>query len=101
MQRITLVRYTTKPGLADENETLARAVYPQLKAAAPAHVAYALFRNGDEFVHLFVNTRDDDAGAVVDLPAFKTYAADIAARTTAPPEQTRMVLDLVESYGLA
>jgi quinol monooxygenase YgiN len=101
MQRLTLVRYTTKSGRADENETLARGVFSELKAAAPAHVAYALFRNGDEFVHLFVNSQDEDAAMLVELPAFKAYVADIAGRCAAPPEQTRMSLELVESYGLA
>jgi hypothetical protein len=55
---VTLVRYTAKPDRADENEALSRAVFKELKAMAPAHVTYALFRNGLEFAHLFVNTRD-------------------------------------------
>jgi len=35
MQRVTLVRYTAKPDRADENETLARAVFADLRTAAP------------------------------------------------------------------
>ena len=31
MQRVTVVRYTTKPGRADENEKLSRAVFAELK----------------------------------------------------------------------
>src|SRR5258708_650556 len=42
MQRVTLVRYAAKPDRAAENETLARAVFAELRAAAPDHVAYAL-----------------------------------------------------------
>jgi len=100
MQRLTLVRYATKPDQTAENETLARAVFAELRAKAPAHVAYALFRNGDEFVHLFVNAEADDSGAVTDLPSFKAYAKDIKARCEAPPEPMRLSLSLLESYGL-
>ena len=101
MQRVTLVRYTTKPGLADENEALSRAVFAELKAKAPAHIAYALFRDGPDFVHLFVNAQSEDASALVELPAFKAYAKDVAERCEAPPDQLRLRVRLLDSYGLA
>jgi hypothetical protein len=101
MQRVTLVRYTAKPDRAAENERLARAVFAELKQAAPPHIAYALFRNGVEFIHLFVNTKDDDAGALIGLASFKAYAKDVAERCEAPPEPLRLGGRLLESYGLA
>ena len=101
MQRVTLVRYTAKPDRAAENETLARAVFAELKAAAPDHVTYALFRDGLDFVHLFVNTQDDDSNALTELPSFKAYGADVGARCEAPPSVTRLGMQLLESYGLA
>ena len=100
MQRVTLVRYAAKPDLAAENESLARAVFTELRATAPEGVAYALFRNGAEFVHLFVNLVDDSSDAVTELPSFKAYAKDTAERFVAPPEVTRLGLRLLESYGL-
>jgi hypothetical protein len=100
MQRVTLVRYTAKPDRADENEALSRAVFAELKATAPAHVTYALFRNGLEFVHLFVNTKTEDASPLTELESFKTYSKDVAERCEAPPEVTRFALTLLESYGL-
>jgi hypothetical protein len=100
MQRVVLVRYTAKPDRAAENENLARAVFAELRAAAPEHVAYALFRDGLDFVHLFVNTRTDDSSALTELPSFKAYAKDVADRCEAPPEQTRLSVSLLESYGL-
>ncbi len=100
MQRVTLVRYATKPDRAAENETLARAVFAELRAEAPDHVAYALFRNGVEFVHLFINTEADDSSPVTELPSFKAYAKDVVARCEAPPEPTRLSVRLLESYGL-
>lgn len=100
MPRLTMVRYTTKPDRAEENEALSRAVYDELRANAPAHIAYALFRSGEDFVHLFINTEADSSDAVTELPAFKLYARDIADRCVVPPESTRLSLDLVEAYGL-
>jgi hypothetical protein len=100
MQRVTLVRYTAKPDRAAENERLARAVFAELKAAAPEHVAYALFRNGEDFVHLFINTQADDSSPVTELPSFKAYAKDVVERCEAPPEPLRLSVRLLESYGL-
>ncbi len=101
MQRVTLVRYAAKPNRAVENETLARAVFAELRAAAPDHVAYALFRDGADFVHLFINFQADDSSPVTELPSFKAYAKDIIERCVEPPEQTRLGVRLLESYGLA
>ena len=101
MQRVTLVRYAAKPDRAAENERLALAVFAELRQAAPPHIAYALFRNGTEFVHLFINTKDDDASALIGLAGFKAYAKDVAERCEAPPEPLRLTGRVLESYGLA
>jgi len=100
MQRVTLVRYVAKPDRATENEALARAVFDELRRTAPPHIAYALFKNGPEFVHLFVNLRADDSSPVTELPSFKVYAKDVLERCEAPPEPMRLSLQLLESYGL-
>jgi hypothetical protein len=99
MQRVTLVRYTAKPDRATENEALSKAVFVELKAAAPSNVGYALFRNGLEFVHLFVNLKDDDSSPVTELPSFKAYVKDIVERCEAPPASTRLTLQVLDSYG--
>ncbi|HZP18940.1 MAG TPA: hypothetical protein VFB16_01920 [Bauldia sp.] len=101
MPRVTLVRYTAKPGRAEENEALSKAVFAELHKVAPGHVAYGLFRDGDSFLHLFVNTVEDDSSAVTELPSFKAFGANISERTVTPPETTRIAYDLVASYGLA
>jgi hypothetical protein len=99
MQRVTLVRYAAKPDRADENQDLALAVFNELKITRPDHVAYALFRDGVDFVHLFVNLRDDDSSAVTELPTFKAYAKEVVERSEAPPEPMRLSLGLLASYG--
>src|SRR5438105_4125180 len=101
MQRVTLVRYRAKPERAAENEALSRAVFEELRAKMPENMAYALFRDGLEFVHLFVNLEADDSSALTELSSFKAYSQDTAGRFEAPPEVTRLSLNLVESYGLA
>jgi hypothetical protein len=100
MQRVTLVRYTAKPDCTAQNETLARAVFAELRAAAPDHVAYLLFRDGLDFVHLFINVQADDSDPVTELPTFKAFAKGIVERCEAPPQQTRLAVRLLESYGL-
>ena len=101
MQRVTLVRYTTKPGHGDENEALSRAVFEELRATRPAHISYSLFRAGDDFSHLFINSAGDAAEPLTELPSFKAYVTNIASRCVAPPTVVRIDANLLESYGLA
>ena len=101
MQRVTLVRYAAKPDRAAENEALSRAVFAELRTTTPPDVAYALFRNGDEFLHLFVNLVEDSSEVLTDLPSFKTFSRDQAERFDVAPQVERMALTLVESYGFA
>jgi hypothetical protein len=100
MQRVTLVRYKTAPDCADQNEALSRAVFAELRATAPDRVAYALFRDGLEFVHVFINTEADDSSPVTEMASFKAFTKDMNARCEAPPETIRLGVDLLESYGL-
>lgn len=99
MQRVTIVRYTTKPELADENERLSRAVFDEVAAKRLKGVAYGLFRDGADFLHLFVNFEADDAEVLTELPTFKAFIKDGAERWVAPPEQTRAGMVLVRAYG--
>ena len=100
MQRVTLVRYQAKPDRAEENERLSRAVFAELRKTAPEHVAYALFRDGLSFVHVFINSKTDHSSVLTEMPSFKAYSKDAAARFEAPPEVTRVDVRLLESYGL-
>jgi hypothetical protein len=99
MQRVTLVRYTAKPDRAAENEKLSRAVFAQLRDASSEGVAYALFRDGNEFVHVFLNLKEDESAPVTALPAFKAFEEGIAGRCEVPPKATRLAVQLVDSYG--
>jgi hypothetical protein len=99
MQRLTVVRYTTKPGHAGENEALSRAVFAQLRSAPPDGVAYALLRDGNEFIHVFLNLKADESAPVTELPAFKTFQQGVVERCEIPPRATRLAAHLVDCYG--
>jgi hypothetical protein len=51
-----VIRYTTHPEAADENERLVRAVFAELAAEKPEGLHYATFRldDGVSFVHVAV-----------------------------------------------
>jgi hypothetical protein len=99
MPRITLVRYTAKPERAQQNEALSRSVFKELERVRPKGVAYALFRQGDDFVHLFVNLRGEESAPVTELASFKAFEAEAKERFTAAPEVLRLEPALVASYG--
>jgi hypothetical protein len=99
MQRVTMVRYTAKPDRADENEALSRAVFAELRAKTPPGVAYALCRAGDDFTHVFINFGADESEPVTGLASFKAFEHNASARWLAPPDATRLSVEVVESYG--
>jgi hypothetical protein len=99
MQRVTMVRYTTRPEHGAENEALSRAVFDEARAAAPEGVAYALYRDGDDFVHLFANLREDSSDPITELKSFKAFQAGIGERCVAPPQPMRLSLNLIDSFG--
>lgn len=93
-----IIRYTTKPERAEENQRLAEAVFAQLDAEQPEGLHYATFRMEDEvsFVHI-VSYDDDAADPLRPLAAFKAFQQDAADRMAAPAE--RAAITLVGSYG--
>lgn len=99
MQRVTLVRYSAKPGQADQNEALSRVVFEQLRAERPAGLAYALLRQGDAFLHLFVNLEEDSSQALTGLASFEAFQRDFDARCEGAPDVQRLGMNLVEAYG--
>jgi len=100
MQRLTTVRYSTRPEAAADNERLSRAVFDQLRAEAPDDIAYALFRNGDEFIHLFVNLANDDSDVLTETSSFRAFQTGAEARWETRPDVSRQSVELIDSYGL-
>src|ERR1700743_3966303 len=82
----TLIRYRTKPELADQNAALIAGVFAELNAARPDGVRYLSLRLEDgTFVH-FVETVPEAAGVIPGLAAFKAFQSGIRERCVEPPQ---------------
>ncbi|NYT42895.1 hypothetical protein HZY97_19130 [Sphingomonas sp. R-74633] len=100
MPRLTMVRYTVKPEAAGENVRLSQAVFAEANRTRPEHIAYGLFRQGDEFVHVFLNLAEDSSEALTGMPSFQAFEAGMADRVLAAPAVTRLAVERIGSYGL-
>ena len=88
MARTVIVRYTTRPERADENERLIREVFAELAVGRPPGLDYAAFRleDGVSFVHLA--TIEGDENPLTSLPAFGSFVSGIGDRCIEPPVST-------------
>ena len=81
----TVIRYRTKPGMADTNAELVAAVFAELKAAQPQDLRYMSLRlEDDTFIHV-VETADDGSSPLPKLPAFAAFQDGIRERCAEPP----------------
>jgi hypothetical protein len=94
-----VVRYTVKPGRAEENRRLVENVYAELAERAPAGFRYATFclADGVSFVHV-ASLADGSENPLGGIAAFAEFTRDIAERCDAPPDAQDA--SLVGSYGL-
>jgi hypothetical protein len=85
-----LIRYRVKPGRAEENAALVRAVYAELADLAPANFSYATFQDGDAFTHVAFGE-----SPLQGLAAFQRFQAGLEERCAEPPKVRR---DPIGSY---
>jgi hypothetical protein len=86
MMKRTLIRYKTRPELADKNAELIAGVFEELKATRPDGVRYLSLRlDDDSFVH-FVETQSDSGNVIPALAAFKAFQSGIRERCIEPPQ---------------
>ena len=82
----TLIRYKTRPEMADKNAELVAAVFAELKASQPEGVRYLTLRlEDDTFVHIVETAADDGSSAIPKLAAFGAFQAEIRERCAEPP----------------
>jgi len=82
----TLIRYKTKPDMADRNAELIAGVFEELKAAKPEGVRYLSLRlDDDTFVHFVETDAGDGASALPKLAAFQAFQSGIRERCAEPP----------------
>ena len=83
----TLIRYRTKPELADSNAALIAQVFAELKAANPEGIRYLSLRlDDDSFIHFVETDADDGASTIPGLAAFKAFQSGIRERCLEPPQ---------------
>ena len=82
----TLIRYKTKPELADRNAELIAAVFAELKAAQPDGTRYLSLRlEDDTFIHFVETMADDGSSALPKQAAFGAFQSGIRERCAEPP----------------
>jgi hypothetical protein len=80
-----MVRYRVKPGQAETNEQLVRAVYEELHRADPAGFRYATFRLDDGVTFVHIAESESPGNPLAQIEAFKEFQKDIADRCDEPP----------------
>jgi hypothetical protein len=97
--RQTLIRYKTKPELADQNADLIAGVFAELKAAKPAGLRYLSLRlEDDTFIHFVQSAADDGSSALPKLAAFQAFQSGIRERCAEPPLVRNVTI--VGNYGM-
>jgi acyl dehydratase len=93
-----VIRYTTHPEHADENERLIRDVFAELAIEKPEGLHYTALRldDGVSFVHVAVLDGDDNP--LQASPAFARFQAGIGERCAEGP--TPASATTVGSYGM-
>lgn len=81
-----IVRYKVKPGLGEENTTLVKAVFAELKKSKPDGVRYAAVvgEDGVTFFHI-VSFDDGVDNPLPKLDAFKAFQKGLADRCDEKP----------------
>jgi hypothetical protein len=86
MMKRTLIRYRTKPDMADKNAELIAAVFAELKAANPEGIRYLSLRLEDDiFIHVVETTGDDGSSGLTKLPAFQAFQSGVRDRCAELP----------------
>jgi hypothetical protein len=99
MSQTTVVRYTTRPGAAGENEQLIKAVFAQLAEQQPGGVRYLAIRLDDGVSFIHVAVIDDDPNPLTALPAFGEFVSAIGERCAEGPRPAGGTV--VGSYRMA
>jgi hypothetical protein len=89
MTASVVVRYTTRPEHADENERLIRAVFAELAETGPEGFRYVATRLSDGVSFLHVATLDGEVNPLTRSPAFAAFQAGIADRCIDAPDASQ------------
>lgn len=91
--RLTVVRYRTKPEMADENARLIQGVFQELHGNPRNDVRYLALRLDDgTFVHFSIAETQDGASPIPRLEAFRSFQRDIKERCSEAPQQAQATI---------
>jgi len=96
--RQVIVRYKVKPGQAELNEQLVKAVYEELRETKPAGFRYATFRLDDGLSFTHISFAEGDDNPLAHSKAFAKFTDNIADRCEIPPQVSEM--HVVGNYQL-
>jgi hypothetical protein len=83
----TVVRYRTKPEMADENQRLIESVFAELQTKSPEGIRYLVMKLGDgTFIHFVIVESDDGDSPLPRLEAFQSFRSRIAERCIEQPQ---------------
>ena len=95
--KLTVVRYKTKPGAAQENERLIKQVFQELQGKSPAGVRYIALRL-DEDIFIHFSTVEEGDSPIPKLEAFGLFQSGIKERCIEPPRSSAVTI--VGSYRM-
>ena len=99
MSRAVVVRYTTSPESAEENQRLVEQVYAELNAQDPGGLHYVTLRLADGVTFVHVSILDDGTDNPLDRsPAFAAFQKGIGERCVEGPAPARATV--VGSYRI-
>jgi hypothetical protein len=91
--RRTVIRYKTKPEMADKNAELVAAIFAELKATAPSEVRYLTLRLEDNtFIHIVETSATEDASPLPKLDAFQAFQRGLRDRCADLPVRSNAVV---------
>ena len=98
MSSTTVIRYTTRPELADLNAQLVAKVFAELAEAAPGGLRYTTLRLGDgsSFLHIMVS--EAEGNPLAGLAAFRVFQDGIRERCAEGPTFTPATV--LGAYGI-
>jgi hypothetical protein len=97
--KVTVVRYRTKAGSTEENETLIKSVFSELAAKSPSGIRYAVLRVGEnDFIHVSVVEDPAAPHPLRELAAFRTFQSTATTRCIEPPQSSDAII--VGNYGV-
>ncbi len=97
MSTVKVVRYRTKPGRAEENAELVRAVFAELAADGPEGLRYVTLRLEDGVTFVHVALIEGATNPLASSAAFGRFQSEIADRCEEGP--LAMDATVVGSYA--